>query len=70
MSKFTVILMSKGNHDWHVHKAGCRDIPKDLRFANNHYDVEAEDAIEAVLDEELIDMGYSERDINVLPCAR
>ena len=57
-----------------LHRAGCGDIKKDQQeHAGSVQPIEAADADHAVsiwLDAEMVEMGYSRRDIKVKSCAK
>ena len=71
MKSFTIICSTDGT--WHVHKMGRKDLARERKEANNVWEpFEAEDARDAVnriLDKELREMGWSENDVTVYPCA-
>ena len=59
------------DHIAHVHRHGCKDIERDARHHGSsiygpYETVQA--ALDAYLDDEMIEMGYSRDDVRVFPC--
>lgn len=77
MAEFTALFPAVTSGDelsFTVHAAGCRDIKReaDKRSAST-FTFSAEsvtDALDVIIDEELIEMGYSHRDVKVHNCCR
>lgn len=74
MKKFTVIVDPNGfqNHIAGIHRASCADI---ARHPNPHAymtDVEGtlRDALDTAVDGQDRDMGYTDADAKVFPCAK
>ena len=74
VKQFTVLYYSiSREHQGSIHRSGCSDIEKDRReHGASKVNVVGtlQDAIAAWLDDEMEEMGYSEADIKVLPCAK
>lgn len=81
MNAFTVVNYSiSRDHQWSLHRAGCRDIRRDVQLHAGHtQQIEAVDADAAVvamladINEDFIregSAGYGPESVNVLPCAR
>ncbi len=70
MREFTIMVNDgPGAGEWLLHKAGCSDIGK--------WDAidtwESESAFNAVadwIDDEMMEMGWRDKDVRVMPCAK
>lgn len=70
--RFTVVGPNgtPGGAMFDLHKAGCRDL---ARLRADKTDIEADDAAAAVaqwIDPEMVGMGYTAKDVRVLPCCK
>lgn len=64
MAKFTAVWP-----DMLLHRAGCRDLKKTCEAQNQTFEASSvADALSVMIDEELIEMGWSEDDVKVFPC--
>lgn len=66
------ILLNAGEWDFVVHAAGCRDVGREARrspFANVMLNVPGADALDAALDDDDREMGFTEDHVRVMPCA-
>ena len=59
-----------------LHRAGCRDIQTNqaanwavLMFENQEFD-SLTDALDEIIDDEMIEMGYDQTAVKVYPCVR
>ena len=72
--RFTVIQanMVTDDFEWHLHKAGCRDLAANKYVMSEQFIVEADTgaiAADEFIDDEMIEMGWTTEDIRVFNCA-
>jgi hypothetical protein len=72
--KFTITLTQFGK--WTVHRAGCKDIKRELKDAQDAPFTKEAESLDALLGAELKNLegsgitGYSASDFDVKPCAK
>jgi hypothetical protein len=60
-------------HIAHVHRAGCKDIERDVRaHASSVYGPyeTIEEALDEYIDAEMEELGYSRSDVRIFPCCK
>lgn len=74
MTKFSLVYRgSYRSNPFAIHAAGCKDIERTERRLNDghvqDHEGTLESAVKAILDPEMVEMGYGEESIDILPCA-
>ncbi len=74
MPKYTITLTQFGT--WTVHRAGCKDIKRELKDAQDAPFTKEAESLDALLKDELKNLeesgitGYDESSFEVKPCAK
>ncbi len=72
MRNFTIMVNDgpgKGAGEWLLHKAGCQDLGK-WDAIDTWEATDAKAAVTDWIDDEMIEMGWAEDDVRVMPCAK